>query len=135
MDASGGDVEAVAFADVDFVEVVFDASVCHLLCIFVGFYLLGEAGNELAAAVGINDIPHFVLTHLAMSFGTEFIVGVNLDREVLACVDELDEQGEVVTELFVVLLAEEVGAIACYDFGESLSFVYAVDCHGLGAFY
>ena len=132
MDASCGDVEAVAFADADFVEVVLDAAVSHFLSVVAGLELLPEACYELAAAVCVDDVPHFVLSHLAVALGAEGVVGVNLNGEVLACVDELDEQGEVCPELLGVLLAQELSSVAGDDFGKRETLVFTVEGNGLG---
>ena len=130
MDSTCGDVEAVAFADVDLVEVVLDAAVGDLLCIVGHLNLLAETCYELAAPVGIYDVPHLVLAHLSVTFPAEGVVGMHLDGEVLTCVNELDEEGEVRSELFRVLLSEEVSAVATYDFGKREAFVDAVCGNG-----
>ena len=130
MHATCWDVEAVAFADVDLIEVILDASISNLLGVIARLDFLTETCNELAATVCVNDVPHFVLTHLPMPFCAEGIIGVNLNGEVLTGIDELDEEGEVVSELLEVLLTEEVGTIARYDFRQSQAFVYAVCGNG-----
>ena len=131
MYAACWDVEAVAFANADFVEVILDAAVCHLLGVVAHLNLLAEACDELAATVGIHDVPHLVLSHLAVTLSAEGVVGVNLDGEVLTGVDELDEQGEVGPELLRILLPEEVCTIAADDFRKRQTFVISVGCDRL----
>lgn len=50
------------------------------------------------------------------------IVGVNLDREILAGIDELDEQGELITKPLVVLLADKL----TFQFADELVKAFAL---------
>ena len=78
-----------------------DAAVLDALLVFVGGDGLAETGIEVGTFVGLDDVPHLGLAHLTVFALGHRVVGVDLDAEVFAGVNELDEQGQ----LAVVLLA------------------------------
>ena len=79
--------------------------------------------------VGRHDIPHLGLAFRAVALPGQLVVGMHLDREVLARVDELDEQREFVAEAFAVLLAQQAGAVAGDELGERQAGVGALGHH------
>ena len=126
MNPTCGNIEAVALYNINLVQVVLDASVGYLLGIVGNIGSLGKSCNQLAAAVGIHYIPHLVFPHLVMALLAQLVVGVNLNREVLACINELDKQGEVLTEFVGILLAQEFFAIALYYLRQGKTLVFAI---------
>ena len=64
----------------------------------------------------------------------EGIVGMNLNRQVLTGIDELDEEGEVVAETFYVALPKEIGTVFFYDLRQSHTTVLAAEYDGFRTF-
>ena len=60
---------------------------------------------------------------------------MNLDREVLTCVDELNEQRELVAETLIVRLAYELALKFVYEIVELLACVLAVGNYCLVAWH
>ena len=115
MNTTCRDIEAVSWIDTNLVKVVLDASVCHFLGIISNLCSLAESCNELTATISIHDVPHLVFTHLTMTALAELIIWMHLDAQVLASIDELDEQREIIAEALVILLSHEVGSIFLED--------------------
>ena len=84
-----------------------------------------ETGNELASVVSVHDVPHLVLTHLAMSFRRKLVVGMYLDGKVLLCVNHFDQQGEVFAETSGIGFSKKSASEAFYYFGKAHAFVTA----------
>ena len=53
-----------------------------------------------------------------MALPCQCIVRVYLDREILTCVDEFDQQRELLSEAFCIGLAEQCCAVACDQPGQ-----------------
>ena len=53
-----------------------------------------------------------------MTFPSQFVVRVHLDRKVLPGVDELDEQRKLLAEALEVGPAQQGGSVACDQFGQ-----------------
>ena len=126
MNSTCGNVEAVTLNNVYLVQVVLNATVCYLLGIVGYISSFGKSGNQLATAVGIYYVPHLVLSHLVVTLLAQLVIGMNLNREVLTRIYELDEQGEVLSELLGIFLAQEVGTIAFYYLRQCKTFVFAI---------
>jgi hypothetical protein len=62
------------------------------------------------------------------------VVRMYLDAEILACINELDKQGELVAEALIVLFAYETPFLFAYQLVKTLAFVFAVGHNGLVAF-
>ena len=77
-----------------------------------------ETGNELASVVSVYDVPHLVLSHLAMSFRRKLVVGMYLDGKVLLCVNHFDQQGEVFAETSGIGFSKKSASEAFYYFGK-----------------
>ena len=63
--------------------------------------------------------------------GTQFVIGMHLDGEVLTGIYELDEEGEVVAELLAVGLAQELCAITFHYLGQCEPLVFSAHYNGL----
>ena len=79
----------------------------HAALVLLGGDLLREARLEVGAAIGADDVPHLRLAVLAVTHLRQGIVGVHLDREVVACVDELHQQRKFGAETLVDGLTDE----------------------------
>jgi len=55
-------------------------------------HLLGESRAQACAFVGVHDVPHLGLAFRFVALPCQCVVRVHLDREILPCVDELDQQ-------------------------------------------
>ena len=93
MDTTGREVEDIACLDLMVGKDLGDGTVFYALLVFIGGYGLFEAGIEVGAGVGLDDVPHLTLAHLAMDALGHLVVRVHLDAEVAPGIDELDEQG------------------------------------------
>ena len=93
-DGAGVDLEEVALVDGDLVEQLGPAAlVDHLLELGGVFGLLAD--DDGAALLAAEDVPAFLLAQRAVLvlLGV-LVVWVDLDREVILGVEDLDEQGE-----------------------------------------
>ena len=93
MDTTGREVEDITGLDLMVGQHLGDGTVFYALLVLIGGYGLFEAGIEVGAWVGLDDVPHLTLAHLAMDTLGHLVVRVDLDAEVTLGIDELDEQG------------------------------------------
>ena len=107
MDTAGREVEHIAGLDLMVGEDLGDGAVFYAFLVLIGGYGLLEAGIEVGAGVGLDDVPHLRLTHLAMDALGHLVVRVDLDAEVTLGIDEFDEQGQLAMVFLVDLLAED----------------------------
>ena len=99
-------------------EDVGDGVVGHAGGVFGGRHLLRESRTEVRSFVGGHDVPHFGLALGLVALPSQFVVRMNLDREVLPGVDEFDEQRELLAETFEVLRAQQLRPVAGDQFGQ-----------------
>ena len=122
MDTTCREEEHVARLNGIVSQSVTDGIVGNHSCIFVRSDALLQARTEVSLTVVVIDyIPHFSLTHRVVANLCQSIVRVNLDREVIASVDELDEQWEVVAETFVVGSTYQSTLVFFYQFAQVLA--------------
>ena len=107
MDTAGGEVEDIAGLDLMVGEDLGDGAVFYTFLVFIGGYGLLESGIEVGAGVGLDDVPHLGLAHLAMDTLGHLVVGMDLDAEVATGIDELDEQGQLAMVFRIDGLAED----------------------------
>ena len=94
VDATSRQVEDIALADAAAVEGLADiASACHLL-VLLGGEVVAKSVIDESVGRRLHHIPHLGFPSLVAVATGCLVIGVHLDAEVLACVDELDEQGE-----------------------------------------
>lgn len=97
------------------------------LFVLFGCYRAVETGVDLGADIGFEDIPHLCFTHTAMAFLREFVIGMDLDGEVLAGVDELDEERELVSELLIDAVTDEQTFVLVDELSKIQTKVYITD--------
>ena len=107
MDTTGREVEHIACLDLMVGQYLGDGTVFYAFLVFIGGYGLLEAGIEVGAGVGLDDVPHLAFAHLAMDALGHLVVGMDLDAEVALGIDELDQQGQLAMVFLVDLLAED----------------------------
>ena len=107
MDTTGREVEDITGLDLMVGEHLGDSTVFYAFLVLIGGYGLLEAGIEVGAWVGLDDVPHLRLAHLAMDALGHLVVRVHLDAEVTLGIDELDEQGQLAVVFRIDLLAKD----------------------------
>ena len=107
MDTTGGQVEHITGLDLMVGEDLGDGAVLDATVVFLGGYLLLEAGIEVGTGVGLDDVPHLAFAHLAMDALGHLVVGMDLDAEVATGIDEFDQQGQLTMVFCVDCLAED----------------------------
>ena len=55
---------------------------------------LGKTANDLGILVGVYDVPHLGFSAVILHTCGVIVVGVDLDREAIGGVDELDQERE-----------------------------------------
>ena len=100
------EVEDIARLDLVVGKDLGDGAVLDALLVFVGGDLLFEARIEVGTRVGLDDIPHLGLAHLAMLALGHLVVGMDLDAQVALGIDELDEEGQLAVVFSVDLRTE-----------------------------
>ena len=91
VDAAGGEVEDVAGLDLVVGEDVGDRAGGYALLVFSGGDFFLETGVEVCAWFGVDDVPHLGFAHLAVEALGHRVVGVDLNAEVVAGIDEFCE--------------------------------------------
>ena len=107
MDTTGREVEHIAGLDLMVGQHLGDGTVFYAFLVLIGGYGLLEPGIEVGAGVGLDDVPHLRLTHLAMDALGHLVIGMHLDAQVAPGIDELDEQGQLTLVLLVDLLTQD----------------------------
>ena len=82
-----------------------DPAFLHQLHIIFLRNLLAQACEQMCSRCGIYHIPHLRLALAAVPLLRDLVVRVHLYAQVLLCIDELDEQGELPSVQFVQRLA------------------------------
>ena len=103
---TGREVENIARLDLVVGKDLGDGAILDAPLVFVGRNLLFEARIEVGTRVGLDDIPHLGLAHLAMLALGHLVVGMYLYAQVALGIDELDEQGQLAVVFGVDLRTE-----------------------------
>ena len=93
MDTTGREVKHIACLDLMVGQYLGDGTVFYAFLVFIGGYGLLEAGIEVGAGVGLDDVPHLGLAHLAVDALGHLVVRVHLDAQGARGIDEPDVQG------------------------------------------
>lgn len=113
---------------------VYDGMLLYHLGVFVGCDTPFQAGVEPGFSVGIvDDIPHFRFSHGMVPFLGQFVVGMNLYGEVVARIDEFDQQGERIAEPSVIASADQALAVFLDQFGQGFAGIFSVANDGFVA--
>ena len=116
MNTSGRKEEHVSGMHLIVSEDIGDGVVIHLFLIFLRRDLLGEAAQEFGSLVRSHDIPHLGLSLLPRGYpGGQLISRMDLDREILLGIDELDQERELGPGLSHNLLSGEFRSILFHN--------------------
>ena len=102
----------VARSDGMVAQQVADRMVGYRRGIGFGIHAAVETDTQTGAARLRNDVPHLGLAVHPVTLPRQTVVGVYLNREILAGVDEFDQQRKFVAETFVIALSHQFGAVA-----------------------
>ena len=91
MDSACREVEDIACLYLMVGQDFCDRSVLYPLLVFIGCDILFEAGIEVGAFIGLDNIPHLGLAHLAMEALCHIVVGMDLDAQVALGINELHQ--------------------------------------------
>ena len=127
--------EAVALLHVIACNGIANGVVGNHLGILCRSDLLLQTAQQCSVLVRVEQIPHLGLaTLLALTLG--YLVGrMNLYREVLTCIDKLDEQRELIAEALVVLLTYEFLLLFSNNLVELLASELAIGYYSLIAWH
>ena len=85
------------------------------------------------SAVIVYDVPHLGLAHRVVAAHCQFVVGMDLDGEVVARIDELYQKRETAAEPCVVFFACQGSFLLTDHLGEVLSCICSVGHYGFVA--
>lgn len=107
MDSACREIEDVATFYFMACQDIGDAAIFDAFLELVFGYWLLESGIEVAAWLGVDDVPHLALAHLIMDACCHLVVRVDLDAEVTFGIDELGKQWEFAIIAVADCLAED----------------------------
>ena len=79
----------------------------HMRLVFGWGHGAGKTRTQARSRLGVHDIPHLGFPPSAVPLGSQPIVGMHLDRQVLTGVDELHQQRELPSVPRIVGLADQ----------------------------
>ena len=120
VDTACGEEEDVTSIHFVFGQCLDDGTFFDTAHVVLGRRLYGEAAIELSPWSRIYDVPHLGLPEGIVTLQAEGIIGMHLDREVVAGIDELDEQGEATAKALEDALTDELFAVGMDQFVEVL---------------
>lgn len=101
-------------------------SVSHTLGILLRRNLLLEACIQIGTRLAVDDVPHLGLAHLAMLALCHLVIRMHLDAEVGMCVDELDEQRQLVAVLACHTPTQYLLRVTSDNVNEALALLAAI---------
>ena len=107
VDTPGREVEHIARLDLMVGQHLGDGAVGDAPLVFLGADLPLETGIEVRPFVGLDDVPHLRLAHLAMLPLRHLVVGMHLDAQVALGIDELHQQGQLTMVSLIDLPAQD----------------------------
>ena len=127
MDATSRNEEAVTVLDSILCQGIADTVILNHLLVLLRSKLLLESAVELRVRSRIQDVPHLGLsTRLALTTG-DLVCGVYLNGKFLLRINELDEQGELVSETLVVSLTKQTVLLFFDKRIDILAFAHGLD--------
>ena len=84
------------------------------MLVLVGGNLSAQSGIDFCSRLALYYVPHLGLPGASVAFLRQFVVGVNLNREVLPRVYELYQQRKFVSVLLVNLSAHKLLLVLVY---------------------
>ncbi len=115
MDAACGQEEAVALVDGIAGNSIDDGFLADHPLVFVGGDVLFQSAKQRGLGLRGHEIPHLGFSALASLTMCYLVGGMHLNGQVVACIDELDEQRELVAKALVVGLAHQSLLLLCNE--------------------
>ena len=97
----------------------------HFLVLFWCNLLLQTAA-ERGISITFHHIPHLSLTTTQTLCLCLLVCWVNLNRKLLACINELNKQRELITKAFIVLLTHQFILQSLNKFVQCPAFIFAI---------
>ena len=97
-------------------------------------YLFLKTAAEFGVRVRRHDIPHLCLSHRVAQSVCCLIVRMDLNGQLLLCINELYKQGEDVAEALVVFLTYQFALQLCYQVIKFCACVFTIADDGLVVF-
>ena len=97
------------------------------LLVLLGGDALLQSGIDFRAHIALDDIPHLGLAGAAVTLHGQLVVGMHLYAKVLARVDELDEQGELIAELLIDFVADQQAFVRVDQLGQREAFIDVIN--------
>ena len=120
MDTTGREIKDVTGLDLMVCKDIGDGTVCDTALVFLGGDLLPETGIEVTTLIGLDDIPHLGLAHLAMFAHGHLVIGMYLYAQVFPGINELHQQGKLTLVFLIDRLSQNgIGMLA--DNGNQIS--------------
>ena len=94
MNRAGFNEEKIVLLYRHMIQEIAYRTVIYCLLYLISFNITVKAIDERGILLGIKNIPEFCLAKLALICKAVFIVGMNLYRKVLICIDELYKDRE-----------------------------------------
>ena len=131
MDAASGQEEAVALVDGIAGDGINDSFLADHLLVFVGRDMLFQSAKQRSLGLRGHEIPHLGFSALAPLTMCYFVGGMHLNGQVVAGVDELDEQRELIAEALVVGFAHQSLFLLCNEVVKVATCIRATTDNGL----
>ena len=132
MDTASGEVEDIAGMHFVLGQSIHDGAICHFAGILLGGELLLESRVDKRFWLSVDDVPHLRFAAFAMHTVRHIIVGVDLHAKVICCVNEFDEDGQLVIVLLSDGLAEHGFGHLAYHLIQGIASPCAVGDDGRG---
>ena len=110
-------------------------TIIHSFLIFFRSNLLCKTGNQLGTLVSSNNIPHFIFTKTVMTFLSQLVTRVYLNRQVQLGINKLYQQRKLISETCIVGFSYQVFLIFSDHIRQRQSFVCTIGHYRLTAFY
>ncbi len=112
MDTPGREVEEITRRNRILGHQLHDAMLLHSLLVLLGGDGAVKADTQAGTLIGAHHIPQLALATAGMALTSQLIVRMHLDRKILAGIDKLDQQRELLAKTGIVGLAHELLPLA-----------------------
>ena len=107
VNAAGRQEEAVAFFHRVVGNGIENGIVLHHLLVLFGRDFFLQSAPQVCVFVAVHDVPHLCFAAALPLFLGNLVRGMYLDGKILAGINELDEQGKLVTKALIVGFSNE----------------------------